>query len=149
MSTEYSIHYGLEDTAAQNRSCSTANSTSKNDSHSGASEIRNNYLSAGGSVEARAPPAYSPSDAFHYPDGVHVDLPSEVIAAALEGSSAPAATRYEINVSASGSTTHCIQSASRKFMEVKEVLICIGQVLYGVYQHCYLDHTVLTTNHTA
>ena len=63
---------------------------------------------------------------------MHVDLPSEVIAAALEGSSAPAATRYEINVSASGSTTHCIQSASRKFMEVKEVLICIGQVLYGV-----------------
>ena len=83
------------DTAAQNRSRSTANSTSGNDSHSGASGSRNNYLSAGGSVEGRAPPAYSPLDAFHYPDGVHVDLPSEVIAAALEGSSAPAAARYE------------------------------------------------------
>ncbi|KAF7347781.1 Endosome protein [Mycena venus] len=33
----------------------------------------------------RDPPAYSPLDAFTYQDGVHIDLPAEVIAAALEG----------------------------------------------------------------
>ena len=75
-----------KDNAAQTRS------RSGNDSRSGASG--SSYLSSGGSIEGREPPAYSPLDAFHYPDGVHVDLPSEVIAAALEGSSAPAA-RYE------------------------------------------------------
>ncbi|GLB36209.1 putative protein with domain in SPla and the RYanodine receptor [Lyophyllum shimeji] len=32
----------------------------------------------------RDPPAYSPLDAFTYADGVHIDLPAEVIAAALE-----------------------------------------------------------------
>ena len=35
------------------------------------------------------PPAYSPLDAFTYVDGVHIDLPAEVIAAALEGGSIP------------------------------------------------------------
>ncbi|TDL28574.1 SPRY-domain-containing protein [Rickenella mellea] len=39
---------------------------------------------------ARPPPAYSPLDAFRYSEGVHVDLPAEVIAAALEGGSIPA-----------------------------------------------------------
>lgn len=33
------------------------------------------------------PPAYSPLDAYAYPEGVRVDLPAEVIAAALEGPS--------------------------------------------------------------
>ena len=37
----------------------------------------------------REPPAYSPLDAYTYADGVQVDLPAEVIAAALEGDSAP------------------------------------------------------------
>ncbi len=37
-----------------------------------------------------APPAYSPLDAFAYPDGVAIDLPAEMIAAALEGPSATA-----------------------------------------------------------
>ena len=35
------------------------------------------------------PPAYSPLDAYTYVDGVHIDLPAEVIAAALEGGSIP------------------------------------------------------------
>lgn len=35
------------------------------------------------------PPAYSPLDAFAYPDGVHIDLPAEVITAALEGGTLP------------------------------------------------------------
>lgn len=37
----------------------------------------------------RDPPAYSPLDAHMYADGVHIDLPAEVIAAALEGGSVP------------------------------------------------------------
>ncbi|KAI0669955.1 concanavalin A-like lectin/glucanase domain-containing protein [Trametes maxima] len=36
------------------------------------------------------PPAYSPLDAFAYPDGAQVDLPAEVIAAALERGTIPA-----------------------------------------------------------
>lgn len=48
-----------------------------------------------GSGAAREPPAYSPLDAYHYPDGVHVDLPAEVIAAALESSPGPATAQYE------------------------------------------------------
>ncbi|TBU35185.1 SPRY-domain-containing protein [Dichomitus squalens] len=36
-----------------------------------------------------APPAYSPLDAYAYPDGAHIDLPAEVIAAALERGSLP------------------------------------------------------------
>lgn len=39
---------------------------------------------------ARPPPAYSPLDAYRYADGVQVDLPAEVIAAALEGGTIPA-----------------------------------------------------------
>ena len=35
------------------------------------------------------PPAYSPLDAFAYPDGAQVDLPAEVIAAALERGALP------------------------------------------------------------
>ncbi|GJJ13808.1 hypothetical protein Clacol_008065 [Clathrus columnatus] len=37
------------------------------------------------SIDNRPPPAYSPLDAFHYPEGVHVDLPAEIISAAIEG----------------------------------------------------------------
>lgn len=33
----------------------------------------------------QAPPAYSPLDAYAYAEGVHIDLPAEIIAAALEG----------------------------------------------------------------
>jgi len=36
------------------------------------------------------PPAYSPLDAFTYADGVQIDLPAEVITAALEGTAIPA-----------------------------------------------------------
>jgi hypothetical protein len=41
------------------------------------------------SLSRRDPPAYSPLDALTYADGVHIDLPAEVIAAALEGGSIP------------------------------------------------------------
>ncbi|KAJ3548945.1 hypothetical protein NMY22_g1074 [Coprinellus aureogranulatus] len=37
----------------------------------------------------RDPPAYSPLDAFTYAEGVHIDLPAEVIAAAVEGQPLP------------------------------------------------------------
>lgn len=38
----------------------------------------------------RSPPAYSPLDAFTYSEGVHIDLPADVISAALEGEGLPA-----------------------------------------------------------
>ncbi|KDQ19916.1 hypothetical protein BOTBODRAFT_27332 [Botryobasidium botryosum FD-172 SS1] len=38
-----------------------------------------------GGVPGVEPPAYSPIDAYRYADGVVIDLPAEVIAAALEG----------------------------------------------------------------
>ncbi|KAF9531977.1 concanavalin A-like lectin/glucanase domain-containing protein [Crepidotus variabilis] len=41
------------------------------------------------SLSRREPPAYSPLDAYTYADGVRIDLPAEVIAAALEGGSVP------------------------------------------------------------
>ncbi|KAF5377491.1 hypothetical protein D9615_005346 [Tricholomella constricta] len=47
----------------------------------------------------RDPPAYSPLDAFTYADGVHIDLPAEVIAAALEGNSVPAGAIGQTNPS--------------------------------------------------
>ncbi|PFH54528.1 hypothetical protein AMATHDRAFT_113057, partial [Amanita thiersii Skay4041] len=42
-----------------------------------------------GALSRRDPPAYSPIDAYAYADGVQIDLPAEVIAAALEGNSIP------------------------------------------------------------
>lgn len=36
------------------------------------------------SILAREPPAYSPLDAYAYADGVQIDLPADVISAALE-----------------------------------------------------------------
>ncbi|KAG8219858.1 SPRY-domain-containing protein [Butyriboletus roseoflavus] len=48
-------------------------------------------LQAGHSaLSRRDPPAYSPLDAYTYAEGVHIDLPADVIAAALEGNSLPA-----------------------------------------------------------
>lgn len=38
----------------------------------------------------RQPPAYSPLDSFAYPDGVHLDLPTEVVATMLEDGALPA-----------------------------------------------------------
>ena len=43
----------------------------------------------GATISRRDPPAYSPLDAYAYQDGVHLDLPAEVIAAALERGSIP------------------------------------------------------------
>ncbi|KAI0094668.1 concanavalin A-like lectin/glucanase domain-containing protein [Irpex rosettiformis] len=40
-------------------------------------------------IPERAPPAYSPLDAYAYSDGVQLDLPAEVIAAALETGTLP------------------------------------------------------------
>ncbi|KAI6132783.1 SPRY-domain-containing protein [Pisolithus croceorrhizus] len=49
-------------------------------------------VDSGGSFSRRDPPAYSPLDAYAYPEGVHIDLPADVIAAALEGGALPAGT---------------------------------------------------------
>jgi hypothetical protein len=42
-----------------------------------------------GQITRRDPPAYSPLDAYTYSEGVHIDLPAEVITAALEGGTLP------------------------------------------------------------
>jgi len=52
-----------------------------------------------GRMTRREPPAYSPLDAFTYAEGVHIDLPAEVISAALEGSGIPAESIGQSNVS--------------------------------------------------
>ncbi|PAV22296.1 SPRY-domain-containing [Pyrrhoderma noxium] len=44
----------------------------------------------GDDSSARPPPAYSPLDAYRYSDGVEIDLPAEVIAAALNSEGIPA-----------------------------------------------------------
>ncbi|PPR06875.1 hypothetical protein CVT24_011565 [Panaeolus cyanescens] len=49
----------------------------------------NDRLLPSNALTRREPPAYSPLDAFTYADGVRIDLPAEVIAAALEGGSVP------------------------------------------------------------
>ncbi|KAL0580395.1 Protein ssh4 [Marasmius crinis-equi] len=54
------------------------------------------------SLSRRDPPAYSPLDALTYADGVQIDLPAEVIAAALEGGSIPPNVIGQSNVSRSG-----------------------------------------------
>jgi len=46
-------------------------------------------LTINSALSRRDPPAYSPIDAYAYPDGVHIDLPAELIAAALEGNNIP------------------------------------------------------------
>jgi len=43
-------------------------------------------------ISRRDPPAYSPLDAYTYRDGVHLDLPAEVITAALERGMIPHTT---------------------------------------------------------
>ncbi|KAI6153540.1 SPRY-domain-containing protein [Pisolithus tinctorius] len=49
-------------------------------------------IDSGESLSRRDPPAYSPLDAYAYPEGVHIDLPADVIAAALEGGALPASS---------------------------------------------------------
>ncbi|KAH9968951.1 concanavalin A-like lectin/glucanase domain-containing protein [Russula dissimulans] len=56
-------------------------------SASGAQEALRDGSNAG--MGRRDPPAYSPLDAYVYRDGVHLDLPAEVIAAALERGTIP------------------------------------------------------------
>ncbi|KAJ7631024.1 concanavalin A-like lectin/glucanase domain-containing protein [Roridomyces roridus] len=62
--------------------------TSSSGSHHSTREP-NDRLPSADSLSRRDPPAYSPLDAFTYQDGVHIDLPAEVIAAALEGNAMP------------------------------------------------------------
>ncbi|KAG7099274.1 hypothetical protein E1B28_001133 [Marasmius oreades] len=69
---------------------------------SGASQQRlEDDTLATASLSRRDPPAYSPLDALTYADGVQIDLPAEVIAAALEGSSIPPNVIGQSNVSRS------------------------------------------------
>ncbi|KAF9460842.1 concanavalin A-like lectin/glucanase domain-containing protein [Collybia nuda] len=63
------------------------------------SNSSDDHLPSVGRLTRRDPPAYSPLDAFTYADGVHIDLPAEVIAAALEGNTVPASSIGQTNVS--------------------------------------------------
>lgn len=45
-----------------------------------------------------APPDYSPLDALTYADGVHIDLPADVIQSALEGGGIPQSAIGQRNV---------------------------------------------------
>jgi hypothetical protein len=47
-----------------------------------------------------SPPSYSPLDPFHYAEGVHIDLPAEVIAAAIEGGPVPTSAIGQSNTRA-------------------------------------------------
>lgn len=78
-------------TSARSHSSATSSSGNNLQTRVGRSS---NILSNTG-VERREPPAYSPLDAFRDLDGLRLDLPSDVIAAALEGTSQPTVARYE------------------------------------------------------
>jgi hypothetical protein len=56
----------------------------------------------------REPPAYSPLDAYAYQDGVQLDLPAEIIAAALERGTLPA------NIIGPSRTSHSTERRSRR-----------------------------------
>jgi hypothetical protein len=69
-----------------------SSSTTRRDVEGGEDEDGESSESAGDAtpIARREPPAYSPLDAYTYSEGVHIDLPAEVIAAALEGGELPA-----------------------------------------------------------
>ena len=58
-------------------------------------------LGAGAQQREVDPPAYSPLDAYTYSEGVHIDLPAEVITAALEGGTLPPSAIGASNISRS------------------------------------------------
>ncbi|THH16740.1 hypothetical protein EW146_g3940 [Bondarzewia mesenterica] len=64
---------------------SGSSSSSSQDSDADADVLRNETAS----LSRREPPAYSPLDAYTYSEGVHIDLPAEVISAALERGTIP------------------------------------------------------------
>ncbi|PPQ88663.1 hypothetical protein CVT25_010239 [Psilocybe cyanescens] len=78
-----------------------AGSTGSPSNSAGLSPTPNDRLLPGSPLSRRDPPAYSPLDAYTYADGVHIDLPAEVIAAALEGNSVPATSIGQSNSSQS------------------------------------------------
>ncbi|KAF8640503.1 hypothetical protein AX17_000165 [Amanita inopinata Kibby_2008] len=60
-------------------------------------DMNEDLLTEDGGLLRRDPPAYSPIDAFAYADGVQIDLPAEVIAAALEGNAIPSSVIGQAN----------------------------------------------------
>lgn len=73
---------------------------SNSSSHRRANSSASNQFSSDGDEQSvlldantlsrREPPAYSPLDAYRYAEGVQLDLPADVITAAIEGNSIPA-----------------------------------------------------------
>ncbi|KAH9486882.1 Protein ssh4 [Psilocybe cubensis] len=72
---------------------------SSGSSNNNPSSTPTDRLTPSSPLTRRDPPAYSPLDAYTYAEGVHIDLPAEVIAAALEGNSVPAASIGQSNSS--------------------------------------------------
>ena len=68
--------------------------------------VTDRLLSPNSALARREPPAYSPLDAYTYADGVHLNLPADVIAAALEGGSVPQ--------SAIGQSGHARRTSERR-----------------------------------
>jgi len=68
--------------------------------------VTDRLLSPNSASARREPPAYSPLDAYTYADGVHLNLPADVIAAALEGGSVPQ--------SAVGQSGHARRASERR-----------------------------------
>ncbi|KAF5356165.1 hypothetical protein D9756_003809 [Leucocoprinus leucothites] len=63
--------------------------SSTNDQQQQETDDEQPVLPEGNNLSRREPPAYSPLDAFRYAEGVQLDLPADVITAALEGGSIP------------------------------------------------------------
>ena len=76
-------------------------SRSNNGDHRRRGSSESNEVTQAQGLSRREPPAYSPLDAYTYSEGVHIDLPAEFIAAALEGNPVPASAIGQANSSRS------------------------------------------------
>lgn len=75
------------------RALSSMNSHRRTDSSASnqqSNDDEQHVLHDANTLSRRDPPAYSPLDAYRYAEGVHLDLPADVIAAAIEGGAIPA-----------------------------------------------------------
>ncbi|KAF9569627.1 SPRY-domain-containing protein [Agrocybe pediades] len=93
---------GHRRTGSNNNNVAASRNTG-DDTPENADATENDRLLPPSPLSRRDPPAYSPLDAYTYADGVHIDLPAEVIAAALEGNNTPSASVGQSNSSRSAS----------------------------------------------
>jgi hypothetical protein len=84
-------------TPGRRRGMSAGSSSSNNTSNTGRNTPTPTSDGLASPDGRRDPPAYSPLDAFTYAEGVHIDLPAEVIQAALEGGGVPSSAVGQSN----------------------------------------------------